>query len=152
MFKNESFWRRYDVRVHIGAIKPFSSGISERNWPIYFYFSWHFVNRTSKAKMAPKTMPQDSFVTDGKSKTKDQAQFNWLPKFSRTKVRGNLKLNKFQWSHDQMERVETTIDATSFVGHVGESLSSFCNNSLFSDVLIRIGANAYGELVKTYPK
>ena len=61
------------------------------------------------------------------------------------KVFGSLKLNKFQWSHDQMERVETTIDATSFVGHVGESLSSFCNNSLFSDVLIRIGANAYGK-------
>ena len=37
-------------------------------------FDDFFVDRF-KAKMAPKTMPQDSFVTDGKSKTKDRAQF-----------------------------------------------------------------------------
>ena len=33
------------------------------------------VDLKSKAKMAPKTMPQDSFVTDGKSKTKDHVQY-----------------------------------------------------------------------------
>ena len=46
----------------------------------------------------PKPVPQDSFVTDGKSKTK--------------------------WSEGRIvERVETTLDANSLVGHIGESLS-----------------------------
>jgi len=62
-------------------------------------------------------MPQDSFVTDGRSKTK------W-----------NTSEPKFNQSEMELPRMGTNI---------GESLCSFCNSHMFSDVTIRIGSNAY---------
>lgn len=86
--------------------------------------SHHSVSDYQKSTKSPKVpvAPQDSFVTDGKSKTK------WGD------AGGGGRF---------VERVETTVDANSLVGHIGESLSAFCNDPLFSDVLIRIGVNAY---------
>ena len=95
------------------AEESMSDSISEQ--------SHHSASDYQKTK-SPKGLdaPQDSFVTDGKSKTK------W------NEAGGRL-----------VERVETTLDANSLAGHIGESLSAFCNDPLFSDVLIRIGVNAY---------
>ena len=102
------------------------------------------------------SLHQDSFVTDGKSKTK--------------------------WTDHNMETLETIDVPSSVSAQVGQSLSSFCNSPMFrrfsnsefwlaqskprsdwlralwsilktfySDVLIRIGANAYVRDFKLAP-
>ena len=70
-----------------------------------------------------RTIPQDSFVTDGRSRTK------WDKK------------------NEQVKNEHSDASASA-LANLGESLSSFCNSNVFADVTIRIGTRFQNGLDK----